>query len=306
MNKALEENRVEFLKDDFNNWVAYEKLYEDESDGQKLFSTWIDEVSTSSGARLLKLLFDEKKVFDYPKPVDLIMLLMKMANIKENDIILDFFGGSATTAHATLGFNAENNINTKFVIIQLPEEINREKLKEAFNFCQQNNLPTTIAEISKERIRRAGAKIKSELVDQAAIEQLDTGFRVLKVDDSNMQDVYYRPQELTLDLVERMVDHIKADRGDEDLLFQVMLDLGIELSLPIECRQIDGQDVYFVAGNSLVACFNNLSMAIIDEVATMQPLYFVSCERAIQQDHDKANFKERFGQLSHKTDVRFI
>ncbi len=276
-------------------WNIYEK---NRRSTTKVKSIWDDTaIRTEDGTRLLRMLFNET-YFNHPKSLDLVKKLVEIGANPE-DIILDFFAGSATTAHAVMQLNAEDGGNRRFIMVQLPEETDTKS--EAY----KAGYPT-IAEISKERIRRAGAKIKSELVDQAAIEQLDTGFRVLKVDDSNMQDVYYRPQELTLDLVEQMADHIKADRGDEDLLFQVMLDLGIELSLPIECRQIDGRDVYFVAGNSLVACFNHLSMAIIDEVATMQPLYFVSCERAIQQDHDKANFKERFRQLSHKTDVRFI
>ncbi|MGK8253182.1 hypothetical protein [Moraxella lacunata] len=135
---------------------------------------------------------------------------------------------------------------------------------------------------------------------------MDTGFRVLKIDSSNMKDVYYQPHALTqADLVE-MTSHIKDDRTDEDLLFQVMLDFGVPLSLPIDCRTIDGQNVYFVAGNSLVACFDGLSTTIVDEVAKVAPLRFVSSERAIAYDQDKTNIKERFGQLSAQTDVRFI
>ncbi len=278
---------------------VFQKDYLTSDKRRKLKSLWLDrEINYDRSKDDFRFINLSGDYFSYAKPVSLLKKII-LSTALQDDIILDFFAGSATTAHAVMQLNAEDGGNRRFIMVQLPEETDTKS--EAY----KAGYPT-IAEISKERIRRAGAKIKSELVDQAAIEQLDTGFRVLKVDDSNMQDVYYRPQELTLDLVERMVDHIKADRSDEDLLFQVMLDLGIELSLPIECRQIDGQDVYFVAGNSLVACFNNLSMAIIDEVATMQPLYFVSCERAIQQDHDKANFKERFGRLSHQTDVRFI
>lgn len=267
--------------------------------GQISNDFWNIEYGTNQRASLEVEKLLGGRYFDFPKPTSLLANILNIGLVDSNALILDFFAGSATTAHAVMQLNAEDGGNRRFIMVQLPEATDTKS--EAY----KAGYPT-IAEISKERIRRAGVKIKAENADQAGIEQLDTGFRVLKVDDSNMQDVYYRPQDLTLDLVAQMVDHIKSDRSDEDLLFQVMLDLGLELSLPIECRQIDGQDVYFVADNSLVACFNNLSMAIIDEVATMQPLYFVSCERAIQQDHDKANFKERFGQLSHKTDVRFI
>lgn len=307
----LADNRIYFA--DNGKGVPRKKIFQNEPVDSIQSSFFADLSSSQSAAEMITEMFDSK-VFDYPKPVNLIKRFISIA-ADSNDIIMDFFAGSATTAHAVMELNSEDGGDRKFILAQLPEILDVNKapnakakvtIQNAINFCQENNLPTTIAEISKERIRRAGAKIKAENADQAGIGQLDTGFRVLKVDDSNMQDVYYRPQDLTLDLVAQMVDHIKSDRSDEDLLFQVMLDLGLELSLPIECRQIDGQDVYFVAGNSLVACFNNLSMAIIDEVATIQPLYFVSCERAIQQDHDKANFKERFGRLSHQTDVRFI
>ncbi|WP_306417084.1 site-specific DNA-methyltransferase [Moraxella nasibovis] len=164
MQEALNNNVVEFIKDEQGVWTAYEKLYEDESSNEKLFITWIDDVSSSSGARLIKSLFDNKKVFDYPKPVDLIKLLIKMANVKDGEIVLDFFGGSATTANAVIELNSETDKigNIKFILVQINENINKDKLKEAYDFCTKNNLPTTIAEISKERIRRAGAKIQAE------------------------------------------------------------------------------------------------------------------------------------------------
>lgn len=226
------------------------------------------------------------------KPVRLIKQLLEWLN-RDNAIVLDFFAGSATTAHAVMQLNAEDGGNRKFIMVQLPEptDVKSEAHKAGF---------ATIAEISKERIRRAGAKISTDHP------HVDTGFRVLKIDSSNMKDVYYQPHALTqADLVE-MTSHIKDDRTDEDLLFQVMLDFGVPLSLPIDCRTIDGQNVYFVAGNSLVACFDGLSTTIVDEVAKVAPLRFVSSERAIAHDQDKTNIKERFGQLSAQTDVRFI
>ncbi|UZA42920.1 site-specific DNA-methyltransferase [Moraxella bovis] len=244
-----------------------------------------------NGTKEITELFNGK-LFDFPKPINLISYFTQII-FDKNALILDFFAGSATTAHAVMQLNAEDGGNRKFIMVQLPEptDVKSEAHKAGF---------ATIAEISKERIRRAGAKISTDHP------HVDTGFRVLKIDSSNMKDVYYQPHALTqADLVE-MTSHIKDDRTDEDLLFQVMLDFGVPLSLPIDCRTIDGQSVYFVAGNSLVACFDGLSTAIVDEVAKVAPLCFVSSERAIAYDQDKTNIKERFGQLSAQTDVRFI
>mgnify|MGYP002137184573 FL=1 len=142
MQESISQNRVEFIKDKNNIWVAYEKLYEDESNEEKLFSTWIDDVNSNSGTKLIKALFDNKKVFDYPKPVDLIKLLIKMANVKNNDIVLDFFGGSATTANAVIELNGEEDFiaRRRFITVQINEKINSDKLKEAYDFCIENNL----------------------------------------------------------------------------------------------------------------------------------------------------------------------
>uniref|UniRef100_UPI00260F9D35 site-specific DNA-methyltransferase n=1 Tax=uncultured Acinetobacter sp. TaxID=165433 RepID=UPI00260F9D35 len=136
MQESISQNRVEFIKDKNNIWVAYEKLYEDESNEEKLFSTWIDDVNSNSGTKLIKALFDNKKVFDYPKPVDLIKLLIKMANVKNNDIVLDFFGGSATTANAVIELNGEEDFiaRRRFITVQINEKINSDKLKEAYDF----------------------------------------------------------------------------------------------------------------------------------------------------------------------------
>lgn len=176
----------------------------------------------------------------------------------ERDIILDFFAGSATTAHAVLQLNAEEHGNRRFIMVQLPEKTDEksEALKSGF---------ANIADISKERIRRAGAKIQAENSDK----QIDIGFRVLKIDSSNMKDIYYQPEQYNKTMLDQMVSHIKEDRSAEDLLFQVMLDWGIELSLPIERKTIDGSEVYFVAGNTLVACFDKFTMNVVDEIARL-------------------------------------
>ena len=236
--------------------------------------------------------------FSFPKNIELMKTFLKMSS-NENDIILDFFAGSSTTAHAVMEQNIEDGGNRKFIMVQLPEPINEKHEAYKLGF-------KTIAELSKERIRRAGKKILEDNANKEGIENLDIGFRVLKIDSSNMKDVYYTPDALKqVDMLD-LADHIKADRTSEDLLFQVMLDWGIELSLPIERKTIAGKEVFYVAGNSLVACFDELTFDVVDEVAKDHPLRFVSAEKAIHLDHDKTNIKERFKQLSPDTEVKFL
>jgi len=235
------------------------------------------------------------KYFDYPKPTRLLQRLLHLGT-KDNDLILDFFAGSGTTAHAVMQLNAEDNGNRKFICVQLPEKTDEKS--EAFKAGY-----STIAEITKERIRRASSQILQNLDEN---KPLDVGFRVLKIDSSNMKDIYYQPEKLDKTMLDHMVSHIKEDRTAEDLLFQVMLDWGIELSLPIERKTIDGSEVYFVAGNTLVACFDKFTMNVVDEIAKVKPLRVVSTELAIMHDQDKTNIKERFKQLSSDTEVRFL
>lgn len=251
-----------------------------------------------------------KTVFTNPKPVTLIKYLSNF-KVSENDLILDFFGGSGTTAHAVMQLNAEDGGKRRFITVQIPEIIDPSKAigdiakkvsQNAIEFLDSINRPQNIAEISKERIRRAGAKIQAENPDK----QIDIGFRVLKIDSSNMKDIYYQPEQLDKTMLDHMVSHIKEDRTAEDLLFQVMLDWGIELSLPIERKTIDGSEVYFVAGNTLVACFDKFTMNVVDEIAKVKPLRVVSTELAIMHDQDKTNIKERFKQLSPDTEVKFL
>lgn len=232
--------------------------------------------------------------FDFSKPINLLNILLRLIT-DERDIILDFFAGSATTAHSVLQLNAEEHGNRRFIMVQLPEKTDEKS--EAFKSGFAN-----IADISKERIRRAGAKIQAENSDK----QIDIGFRVLKIDSSNMKDIYYQPEQYDKTMLDQMISHIKEDRSAEDLLFQVMLDWGIELSLPIERKTIDGSEVYFVAGNTLMACFDKFTMNVVDEIAKVKPLRVVSTELAIMHDQDKTNIKERFKQLSSDTEVRFL
>jgi type III restriction-modification system methyltransferase len=237
----------------------------------------------------------KQKLFLYRKPLDLMCKLVSQAS-KTGDIILDFFAGTGTTAHAIMQLNAKCNGSRKFICVQLPEKT--DETSEAFKAGFTN-----IAEISKERLRRAGSQILQNLDED---KPLDVGFRVLKIDSSNMKDIYYQPDQLDKTMLDQMVSHIKEDRTAEDLLFQVMLDWGIELSLPIERKTINGSEVYFVAGNTLVACFDKFTMNVVDEIAKVKPLRVVSTELAIVHDQDKTNIKERFKQLSFDTEVRFL
>ena len=238
-------------------------------------------------------------VFPFPKDETVISKLLKIISNNSKDIIVDFFAGSSTTAHAVMQSNAEDDGSRKFIMVQLSEQTDEKS--EAHKTGYKN-----IAEISKERIRRAGKKILEDNAGKEGIENLDIGFRVLKVDSTNMKVVYYTPDALKQsDLIE-MASNIKEDRTSEDLLFQVMLDWGLELSLPIERKTIAGKEVFYVAGNSLVACFDELNFDVVDEVAKDHPLRFVSAEKAIHLDHDKTNIKERFKQLSPDTEVKFL
>ncbi|OBX81203.1 site-specific DNA-methyltransferase [Faucicola atlantae] len=281
-------------------WSVFEKDYFDESNLIKSTTVWnFKDVNSERGTEsFVKNLGFEKKFFTSPKPLGTITRALLLATDK-NALILDFFAGSSTTAHAVMQLNAEDGGNRKFIMVQIPEPTDPKS--EAF----KAGYPT-IAEISKERIRRAGAKIKADNADKEGITELDTGFRVLKIDTSNMNDIYYRPQDYTQDLLNQLETNIKADRSDEDLLFQFMLDTGVPLSLPIERTTINGHTIYQVGGNSLIASLDHIDATMVNDIAKMNPLKFITSERAIATDSDKTNIKERFKQLSPHTDVRFI
>ena len=248
-----------------------------------------------------KWLKSEQLPFDFPKSIDLIKHILSF-NDEKNALTLDFFAGSSTTAHAVMQLNAEDGGNRKFIMVQIPEATDSKS--EAF----KAGYPT-IAEISKERIRRAGAKIRQDNADKD-LSHLDTGFRVLKIDTTNMNDIYYRPQDYNQDLLATLENNIKEDRSDEDLLFQFMLDTGVPLSLPIERTQLPsksgGHTIYQVGGNSLIASLDYIDANMVNDIAALNPLKFITSERAIATDSDKTNIKERFKQLSPHTDVRFI
>lgn len=241
----------------------------------------------------------EHGIFDNPKNLAMIQYLISLMQQRDG-IILDFFSGSATTAHAAMQLNAEDGWNRKFIMVQIPEET--DPTSEAFKAGYKN-----ICEIGKERIRRSGKKILEENKDKPGIEKLDVGFRVFRLDSSNMKDVYYHPTQITQAGLFELESNIKEDRSGEDVLAQVMLDFGLPLDLPIERKTISGNTVFFVAGNSLVACFDeNVDFSLVDEIAKCEPLKVVFRDSSFRTDADRINFETRFKKLSPETDVRVI
>jgi adenine-specific DNA-methyltransferase len=269
--------------------VPKRKRYLFETDSYVISST-IYKDSRSAYKNLISMFGAE--VFDNPKDDSIIRLLCEITTSGE-EIILDFFSGSATTAHAVMQLNAEDGGNRKFIMVQLPEPCGENS--EAFKAGYKN-----ICEIGKERIRRAGKKILEEHPEAAG--KLDTGFRVLKVDSTNMQDVYYRPDEYTQDQLSLLADNIKPDRTPEDLLFQVMLDLGVLLSSKIEETVIGGKKVFNVADGYLMACFDNdITDEVVREIAKRQPYYAVFRDSGMASDSVAANFEQIFETYSPST-----
>lgn len=330
MQKLINENRIVFPED--TNQRPMKKRFANElKSNTNPFSTWMSEIGLNTeGTRAIYTLFDDKSLFNYAKPISLIKALLAQVT-NADDIVLDFFSGSATTTHAVMQLNAEDGGNRKFIMVQLPEETDEKS--EAYKAGYK-----TICEIGKERIRRAGAKIREEnekkknmiLLDSEKDTQLffdiakhgkdavertksafkqvdgshliDTGFRVLKCDTSNMKDVYYNPADYEADLFDMMTDNIKEDRAPEDLLFQVMLDLGVELSSKIEETVIAGKKVFDVADGFLIACFDaDVTDETIKAIAQKQPYYFVMRDSSLANDSVATNFEQIFATYSPDT-----
>ena len=219
-------------------------------------------------------------------------------NVEDNEIVLDFFSGSGTTAHATMALNSEDGKNRKFIMVQLPE--NTDEKSVAFKSGYNN-----ICEIGKERIRRAGEKIKSE--NPLLTSDLDTGFRVLKVDSSNMKDVYYSPNEISQDFLSALESNIKEDRTDLDLLFGCLLEWGLPLSLPYKSIEIDGCVVHNYNDGDLIACFEeNISENVMKEIAKLTPLCAVFRDSSFENSAEKINTSEIFKLLSPNTKIKVI
>ena len=289
---------IEFRKTDKKDsgWsVCYKNYLKVDNEGKPIeraapHKNLITDVLNANAASIMKTLFNTNNYFNYSKPVELISKLIGFVKL-ENEYILDFFSGSATTAHAVMQLNAENGGNRKFIMVQLPEET--EEKSEAYKAGYKN-----ICEIGKERIRRAAKKIAEEN-PQA---QFDGGFRVLKCDSSNMKEVYYNPAEYEPSLFSHLEDNIKEDRTPEDLLFQVMLDLGVLLSSKIEETTIAGKKVFTVEDNYLIACFDdNVTEEVITEIAKQKPYYFVMRDSSMANDSVATNFEQIFAAYSPDT-----
>ena len=269
------------------------------SKSRKTVTTWWDDdFLTSSATKMLINLMGDK-TFDNPKNINLIIRCLKMiVKFDKDSLILDFFSGSATTAHAVMQLNAEDGSKRKFIMVQLPETC--AESSEAYKAGYKN-----ICEIGKERIRRAGKKIKEE--NPLTTQDLDIGFRVLKCDSSNMEDVYYTPQEYMDKQQDLFQDNIKTDRSDEDLLFQVMLELDTPLSSKIEKINIAGKTVYNVAQGHLMACFDkNVTDEVITAIAKEMPSYFVMRDSSQADDSVAINFEQIFNTYSPQTVRRVL
>ncbi|WP_294458493.1 site-specific DNA-methyltransferase [uncultured Allofournierella sp.] len=294
MQKLIEDGRVWFGEDG-GNMPRLKRYLSDVQQGMTATTIWkySDVGHNQEGRQELKKLFDDKGYFDGPKPVRLLSRILQIANVQNGELILDFFSGSATTAHAIMKRNSEVGGNCKFIMVQLPEKTDEKS--EAYRAGYTN-----ICEIGKERIRRAGAKIKEE--NPLGTMDLDVGFRVLKCDSTNMENVYYNPDEYRVDMFEMLADNIKSDRTPEDLLFQVMLDLGVLLSSKIEATELGSKRVFNVADNFLIACFDtDVTEETITAIAKQKPYYFVMRDSSLANDSVAINFDQIFATYSPDT-----
>jgi adenine-specific DNA-methyltransferase len=335
MAKAIEEGRVEFQENKYGELIPYERIYAPKAGEEKTnkYTTWIDDVS--NGTDTIKGLFS-KTIFDYSKSPQLVGRFLKMADLEDNDLVLDFFSGSATTAHAVMQLNAEDGGHRKFILVQLPEETSEDS--EAYKAGYKN-----ICEIGEERIRRAGKKIKEEKQGAALVavrngkssqgdlftqgnqeadghkgrtlqeHDLDTGFRVFRIDSSNMKDVYFAPKDLEPQQLELFADNVKEDRTELDLLYGCMVDWGVQLSLPLTKETIDvadghkgrtlqadgnGVTVYTVNDGDLVACFGKpITDNVVKVMADKAPLRVLFRDSCFEKDEQKINIFEQFKQL---------
>ncbi len=303
---AQKEGRIEFQKNKWNEWVPYEKIFAPlpGEENTKKYSTWIDDVS--NGTDTIKKLFT-KTIFDYSKSSELVIRFLKMANLNGDEICLDFFSGSATTAHAVMQLNAEDGGNRKFIMVQLPEETAEDS--EARKAGYKN-----ICEIGKERIRRAGAKIRKELeskqgelfknVNGGQNAPIDTGFRVFRLDESNYENVSLAPKDYDQRQLDFFEDNIKSDRSELDLLFGAMLSWGVTLDLPMQTQEVDGCRIYTVNGGDLVACLGEkITDGVVKAMTEQSPLRVLFRDACFDTDDKKINIYEQFKQAMDWTDT---
>ena len=287
----VKDNRIWFGSNG-NSTPSIKRFLSEVKNGITPMTIWkYEDVGHSQQAtQQLTDIFDGIKIFNYPKPISLIQRCLELYSNKD-DLILDFFSGSATTAHAVMKLNASDNGKRKFIMVQLPEEVPVDS--EAYKAGYRN-----ICEIGKERIRRAGAAIKKEMGELTCT--VDTGFRVLKLDSSNMQDTFYYPQEYSQ--ASLFDDNIKLDRSSEDLLFQSMLETGALLSESIELTTFNDKHIFNVSEGYVLACFDpNLDIATLQHIAKLQPVYFICRDASLSSDAVADNIEQVFKAYSPDT-----
>lgn len=296
----IKSNRSSLIKSDGSSadWNIYYKIWlSDRLEDGQLPGNILEKFESRHSSAELKVL---DIPFDFPKPASLIKFLMSLCGAKEGDITLDFFSGSGTLGHASIEYSWESKGNRPFICVQLPEKTsdNSDEYKKGYR---------TIADIGKERIRRVGKKIQAENVGKDGIDQLDIGFRVLKIDSSNMKDVYYAPDAVQQAHLFDQIDNIREDRTPEDLLFQVLLDWGVDLTLPITQEIIAGKTVFFVDDNALSACFDSdINEAFVKQLAVRHPLRVVFRDAGFASDSVKINIEQIFKLLSPSTEIKVI
>jgi adenine-specific DNA-methyltransferase len=296
----LEDNRIWFGLDG-KGVPRLKRFLSEVKNGVTPMTLWkySDVGHSQYAAQQLKKLFDGNAYFDYPKPVDLLKRCLLLYSSTDS-LILDFFSGSSTTAHAVMQLNAEDGGTRKFIMVQLPEACDEQS--EAYKAGYKN-----ICEIGKERIRRAGEKVKADHQDKDHIQSLDIGFRVLKLDSTNMKDVYYAANAYSQDMLAGLESNIKDDRTDLDLLYGVMVDWGLPLSLKHQMEDIDGVMIHTIDVDSLVACFaENVSEKVIREIAKRKPMKVVFRDSSFASSPDRINIQEIFKSISPHTDIKVL
>lgn len=304
LQNAINNNEVEFNLQKDGTYSVRSKAYLRDENGKMRRGKPLSLMTgpfNQEGTKEIRSLFEGKSIFDFTKPTQLIKKFLSL-QINDSDdtdfIVLDYFSGSATTAHAVMQLNSEDGGNRKFIMVQLPEKTDEKS--EAFKAGYKN-----ICEIGKERIRRAGKKIKEE--SPLTTQDLDTGFRVLKLDSTNMQDIYYSPKDISQADLFSQVDNVKPDRTGEDLLFQVMLELGATLDSEIETTTVAGKTIYNVAEGYLVACFDpDVTDEVVKAIAQMQPAYAVLRDTSMKDDSTATNFEQIFKTYSPDTVTRIL
>lgn len=308
MKELIDDGRIKFgLTDDSS---PKRKLFLNErlekGDKKTPSSLLLDAGTTKSGTTEIMSLFENEKVFDYPKPTSLLTKLISYGFIKNNDIVLDFFSGSGTTADALMQYNAEKLVKASYVMIQIPEDLDisiktaginaRKTIQNAITFLTSINKPHLLTEVAKERIRRAGKKIKEE--SPLTTQKLDTGFRVFRLADSNFEEVKKAPAEYNQSQLDLFLNNVKSDRTDLDLLFGAMLNWGVQLSLPMTSEEVDGKMIYSVNDGDLVACFaEDITENIVKAMADKQPLRVLFRDSCFARDDAKINVFETLKQL---------